>query len=193
MKLVDRNNNTIENLLIDDPASLRWGPLDIDLMHVSHRIITNILSEIDIDIKVLYDIVYYNDSYNYSLLVDYPDKIKKLSVDLVIVSVADHHYKYTDYSRDYYNEWWKKLKEIETPVIVLSTVDGRNNEELYCPVYAILYSNYYLDHLKNNLVSDEQAANSKRQYKFNQILIDFDKIPIVFTESVIAWCNQNLL
>jgi hypothetical protein len=192
MKLVDRNNNTIENLLIDDTK----GPLDIGLMHVSHRVITNILSEIDIDIKVLYDTVYFDDSstHDYSLLVDYPEEIKKLSVDLVVVSVSDHHYKYIDYSRDLYNEWWKKLKEIETPVIVLSTVNERNNEELYCPVYAMLYSNYYLDHFKNNIVSDEQAANSKRQYKFS-CLNNKPKIERLLNifEIIKRYSNQSLV
>jgi hypothetical protein len=74
MQLVDRNNNTINNLLLEDIVKFRLGgPFDIDIMHVAHRIITHILSEIDIDIKVLYDIVYFDDSCtsDYFLLVDY--------------------------------------------------------------------------------------------------------------------------
>jgi len=170
MQLVDRNNNTINNLLLEDIVKFRLGgPFDIDIMHVAHRIITHILSEIDIDIKVLYDIVYFDDSCtsDYFLLVDYPEQVKKLSVDLVVVSIADHHYKYTDYSRDAYNKWWEKLKEIGKPVIVLSTVDEKHPEELHCPLYGILYSNYYSKYFYHNVVSDEQAVNSERQYKFS--------------------------
>jgi 5'-3' exonuclease len=51
----------------------------------------------------------------------------------------------------------------------------------------------YLENPELLELTFKNEPNAKRQYKFNQILIDFDKIPIVFTESVIAWCNQNLL
>lgn len=38
----------------------------------------------------------------------------------------------------------------------------------------------------------KNEPDSKRQYKFNQVLIDFDKIPSIFLESVFSWCITNL-
>jgi 5'-3' exonuclease len=50
----------------------------------------------------------------------------------------------------------------------------------------------YLENQELLDVAFKQEPDAKRQYKFNEVLIDFDKIPAIFLESVLSWCNQNL-
>lgn len=93
-----------------------------------HTTIIGMLSEIDINITVLYDI-------QDSLLVEKdPESCSKLNVDLVIVSLADHNWCYI---KD--NAWWQNLTQVQIPVIVLNSFITGNSNEIFCPIYAIMY------------------------------------------------------
>jgi 5'-3' exonuclease len=38
----------------------------------------------------------------------------------------------------------------------------------------------------------QEREDTYKQFKINQVLIDFEKIPKLMTEDLLAWCSQNL-
>lgn len=135
-------------------------PLPNSTMQIGHGFLIEILSNLNINARVLYDMC---DGYHFvdQLLVDqHIDKIDTMGVDLVVISIADHPYDNAYVTEE---QWWQRLTEIKTPVIVLHGVKTNHPLEIYCPSWAMLYPHRF----DYQVATEQQARNSDRDYIFS--------------------------
>ena len=158
----------------------------IDRIPVTHQFLVSELSKSNLDLKIMYMSDNVSDHDPLAKNLSAAD-LKRFGIDFIIVSMADHP------TPVIHKEFYQELDQTQIPYLILTSYPDTNPHTLYCPSWMILFPN--LIHGENP--TQEQAANSSRQYKFSclnnkfkieriLLLIEMYRNADLFTNSIIT-------